>query len=94
MSSAPTIGQSAYFVVLCQGVRADGDPYWAYLQLSPLKVKLFKKAQESGSFQLEEYGEIIEWGVGEQVPSDIMQRMERDHHVNHDFEKELRQSLS
>ena len=75
-------------VVLCQGQRADGDHYWAYLKIAPLKVKAFKKAQAKGLFNLEDYGEIIEWGLGKAVPDEVKTRMEQEHGVNHDFQDE------
>lgn len=94
MSDKPTASQSAYFVVLCQGKRAEGDDYWAYLQIAPDKAKAFKQAQASGDLVLEEYGEIIEWGLAAQVPDEVKAHMEKEHGVNHGFEDALRQKIA
>lgn len=80
-------------MVLCQGKRDDGDDYWAYLQISPDKAKAFKQAQASGNLILEEFGEIIEWGIAPQVPDDVKTRMEKEHGVNHGFEDDLRRKI-
>lgn len=92
-SDTMTAAQSSYIVVLCQGKRADGDDYWAYLQLSPDRVKSFKAAQAAGSFQLEEYGQILKWGIGATVPQDVLLEMESEHGVNHAYERELKAAL-
>lgn len=90
----PAANQQFHMVVLCQGVRANGEPYWAYLQMQPLKAKAFRQAQASGELDLEDFGEIIEWGTGETVPADIYERMEREHRVSHDFEERLRAAVT
>lgn len=86
----PTASESSYMVLLCQGSRADGEPYWAYLQLSADRVKSFKAAYESGNIVLEEYGDIVKWGLGAHVPADIQAEMERDFGVNHDYQAQLK----
>ncbi len=83
----------AEFVILCQGALAGGQPYWAYLNVSAIKIKAFKKAQRSGAFNLEDYGTIVAWGHGADVPDDVKARMEKEHGVNHGFESEIRKKL-
>lgn len=76
----------SHLVLLLQGALADGGSYWAYLRMPAVKAKAFKQAQESGTLRLEEFGEVLEWGKGERVPPATMERMEREHGVNHRFE--------
>lgn len=85
--------QQFYMVVLCQGQMADGEPYWAYLQIAPSKAKAFKKAQKKGAFRLEDYGKVLQWGKGASVPQDVKQRMEAEG-ANHQFEEEARRILT
>ncbi|GEM_PF-3276482 len=92
--SSLTPQQPFHLVVLCQGQRGDGSPYWAYVQLAPTKAKAFKAAQAAGeAFDLEDFGEILAWGTDADVPADVQQRMEREHRVSHDFEQDLRNAV-
>ena len=72
---------------------ADGNPYWAYLKLSPVKAKAFKQAQAAGAFQLQDFGDILCWGVGESVPDETRERMEREELVCHSLDDELQRKL-
>ena len=38
--------------VLCQGMMADGSPYWAYVAIVPTRVKAFVKAYKQGTLRL------------------------------------------
>ncbi len=83
----------ADFVILCQGALASGEPYWAYVNVSAIRVKAFKKAQSKGAFNLEEYGTIVTWGQGACVPDDVKAQMEQDHGMNHAFEGEIKKKM-
>ncbi len=76
-------------VVLCHGVSAHNRPFWAYLCIKPSMAKLFKDACNSGAFNLEDYGTIIEYGEGDTVPPHVQRRMERYYGVNHCYESTL-----
>jgi len=76
-------------ILLCRGVGTDKKPFWAYMCIKPSMAESFKEARNKGVFQLENYGTIIELGEGDEVPSEIKQRMERDYGVNHHFEEDL-----
>ncbi len=76
-------------MMLCRGTDQDGDPFWAYVCVKPSRAKDFKEAQDRGNFQLEEYCTIMEAGGGYDVPPEVMERMERDYGVNHNFENDL-----
>ena len=65
----------ADIILLCRGKRENGNPFWAYLSLKPSKAKGFKEAQQRGNFYLEDYGTIIMWGEGSDVPENIKKDM-------------------
>jgi hypothetical protein len=76
-------------MVLCRGRDNCGNPCWAYMCVKPSMAKSFKDAREKGAFNLEEYGSIIEYGVGEEPPTEIKVRMERSYGMNHNYEDDL-----
>lgn len=80
-------------MVLCKGM-SNGKPFWAYVCIKPSMAKAFKEARERGSFNLEEYGTIIENGEGDKVPQDVERRMERDYGVKHDYEAQLLRAIA
>lgn len=82
---------SSHLVLLLQGLLANGQAYWAYLKLPAVRAKAFHEAKASGApVDPEAFGEIIAWGEGERVPPAIMERMEREHGVNHQLQQALR----
>jgi hypothetical protein len=76
-------------MILCYGTEEDGQPFWAYMCIKPSMAKSFKDARDRGAFSLEDYGTILEKGLGMEVPYETKQRMERDYGVNHNYEDEL-----
>jgi hypothetical protein len=70
-------------------MQASGEPYWAYLAVKPSRAKAFRDAIRSGQLQLQDYGEIICWGEGEDVPAEMRQKMEQEHRVNHTLQEEI-----
>lgn len=76
-------------MLLCYGTEEDGTPFWAYMCIKPSMAKAFKAARENGSFNLEDYGTILEKGEGMDVPDDVKERMEQDYGINHHYQDEL-----
>lgn len=76
-------------IILCRGRDGLNNPIWAYLCIKPSMAAIFKEARERGGIELADYGTILESGEGEDPPSNIMRRMERDYAVNHQFEQDL-----
>ncbi len=76
-------------VVLCKGKDKYKRDFWAYLCIKPSMAESFKKARDSGSMSLTDYGTILEAGEGIDVPSDIISMMERDYGVRNDYEDQL-----
>jgi hypothetical protein len=79
----------ATITVLCFGKHRDGKPFWAYMQVKPSMAKAFREARESGECDLEDYGTVVEWGEGQDVPPRIKVRMERNHGIRHNYEREI-----
>ncbi len=80
-------------MMLCHAQHPDGKPFWAYLCIRPSMAKAFADARASGMMDLSEYGTIIEWGEGAEVPADIQARMARDYGVRNDYEDQLAQAV-
>lgn len=92
--SAQSIADLASTItVLCQGYNRQGRRFWAYMQLKPSMAEAFHEAQESGCFALEDYGTVIAFGEGEEVPVEIQRHMEREFGVNHHYEDDLSRAL-
>ncbi len=76
--------------VLTQGKLADGRDYWAYVEMSPAKFTSFQKAKTQGGFTMQDFGEVVEWGEGAEVPEEVRARMEAENGVRHGLEAALR----
>ncbi|TVQ83091.1 MAG: hypothetical protein EA357_07035 [Micavibrio sp.] len=59
-------------------VLIDDQDYWAYLMVPAEKYDSFMEAQDKGSCNIKEYGEVIEWGPGTEAPPHILKRIEED----------------
>lgn len=75
-------------IVLCRGKTAAGKIFWAYMCIKPSMAKAFRDAG-LGTFNLEDFGTIIEYGEGEEVPEQVRSRMERYYGVDHHYETTL-----
>ena len=80
-------------ILLCHARHEDGSPFWAYLCIKPSMAKAFQEARDSGTMDIEEFGTVLEWGEGEEVPPETRAHMERDYAVKHDYEKQLLQAI-
>ena len=78
-------------VLLCRGKRENGNPFWAYLSIKPSKARAFKEAQARGSFYLEDFGKLLEWGEGEEVPADMKAELEAKYKQEYKQQQELAQ---
>lgn len=76
-------------VLLCRGKTTDNQDFWAYLCIKPSMAASFKEAQGKGNYNLEDFGTILESGIGALVPADVAARMERDYGVRHDYEEQM-----
>lgn len=81
-------------VLLCRGKDMYQRSFWAYMCIKPSMAEAFQKARTSGTFNLGEYGTILEAGEGTEVPKDIKERMSRDYDVKEDFEEQMQKSIA
>lgn len=98
-SFSPTTSDDSFadllstIIVFVKGGLAGGGRYWAYLAMKPSMALPFKQAQAAGRFDLEDFGTIIEWGKGDEPPTETIQRMQTQYAVDSDYEKKLLERL-
>ena len=80
-------------VILCRGKDKYKRNFWAYLCLKPSMAESFKKAYDSGTLNLVDYGTILEAGEGIDVPNDVKVMMQRDYGVRDDYEDQLLKAI-
>ena len=69
---------------------ANGKAFFAYIRLKPSEYMDYKMKLERGEPVNPNSYEILEYGWGENPPAHLMQRMEEQYGVDHDFEKNVR----
>ena len=80
--SEKIIAEKTVCILLVRGESPDGEPIYAYVAVRADKLESFMEAQKTGMFYPEDYGVIVESGVGE--PSDeIKKKMEEEYGFNH-----------
>ena len=81
--SEQIIAEKTVCVLLVRGESPDGDKIFAYMAVRADKLESFIAAQKSGTFYPEDYGIIIESGIGE--PSEeVKEKMTREYGFNHE----------
>jgi len=80
-------------VVLCQGRDKYNRNFWAYMCVKPSMAESFRKARESGTLHMGDYGTIIEAGEGSEPPEEVRARMERDYGVRQDYDEQLLRAI-
>lgn len=77
------IAEKTVCVLLVRGESLEGERIFAYMAVRADKLESFIEAQKSGTFYPEEYGIIIESGVGE-PSAEIREKMTKEYGFNHD----------
>lgn len=80
--SEKMIAEKTVCILLVRGESPDGDPIFAYVGVRADKLEAFMEAQKSGMFYPEDYGVIVESGVGEPAP-EVREKMEKEYGFNH-----------
>ena len=80
-------------LVCCKGQKPDGSHFWAYMCIKPSMALSFKEARDKGNFVLEDYGTIIEWGDGQEVPEDVKIRMIAEYGANSGYESQILKAI-
>jgi hypothetical protein len=77
------IAEKTVCVLLVRGESPAGEKMFAYMAVRADKLESFIEAQKSGTFYPEDYGVVIESGIGE--PSDeVKQKMTKEYGFNHE----------
>lgn len=59
------------------GKDSTGRDTWFFIRVDSLKTSLFKQKIKTGSLDLQDFGEILESGYGEEPPEYIFTHMEK-----------------
>ncbi len=77
------IAEKTVCILLVRGEDPDGESMYAYVAVRADKLEPFMEAQKNGTFYPEDYGVVVESGIGE--PSEeVRTRMETDYGFNHE----------
>ncbi len=77
------IAEKTVCVLLVRGENPEGERIFAYMGVRADKLESFIEAQKNGTFYPEDYGIVIESGVGE--PSEeVKQKMTKEYGFNHE----------
>ena len=77
------LAEKTVCVLLVRGEDPGGQPIFAYVGVRADKLQEFMDAQKKGLFYPEQYGVVIESGVGE-PSAEVRAKMERDYAFNHE----------
>ncbi len=77
------IAEKTVCVLLVRGENPDGERIFAYMAVRADRLESFIEAQKSGAFYPEDFGIVIESGLGE--PSEeIKEKMTKEYGFNHE----------
>lgn len=80
--SEQMLAEKTVCILLVRGENPDGEGIYAYVAVRADRLEEFMQAQKNGLFYPEDYGVIVESGIGE--PTDeIRQKMEKEYGFNH-----------
>ena len=84
--------QEIGFAVLIRG-ELKGEPFWAYASILPSRYEEFLNViQREEPYILTEYGEILEYKLGETEPTDeVKARIEETYGIDHGFEDQVKE---
>lgn len=85
--------QEAGIYFLSQGSLETGERYWAYILVPLDKVEPYQMASRTGDMDLQEFGTILQWGVGEEPPAETKAEMEKIYALQHNFSEKLVEEL-
>tara|TARA_B100001971_G_C17959739_1_gene416808 strand:+ start:91 stop:414 length:324 start_codon:yes stop_codon:yes gene_type:complete len=88
-----TINNEIGYIVLISGTDENSEDIWCYASIEPSKFKAFKEAEESGEFEVEEYGEVLFTGKGTTPPPEIEQKMRDEFGADDEFEDNVGQVI-
>lgn len=75
--------EKTHVMILVRGYNADAELQFAYVMVRlDALIKLESKMKNKENFNLEEYGHVIEWGMGN-PSTEIMQKMRDEYGFDH-----------
>ncbi len=80
-------------IVFVRGVSPDKKPIWAFAAIQSNLYAKFKIAEAKGTYDLSQFGSIIEHGQGIQPPEEVLQHMRSAYGASMDFEENLLDEL-
>ncbi|MBN67165.1 MAG: hypothetical protein CMM94_06340 [Rickettsiales bacterium] len=81
--SEKILAEKTVCVLLVRGESPDGERIFAYVAVRADKLEEFMKAQQTGTFYPEDYGVVVESGVGD-PSAEVRQKMETEYGFNHE----------
>lgn len=81
------------YITLIQAINEEDHPYWYYVSIAPSKYEAFKKAEEEGAYDINDYGEILYHGPGTEPPEDVVKMMQENYGTRDDFEEAFEQAI-
>lgn len=77
-------------LVLTRGILQNGNDFYAYVLIPENKYLEFVKAEQTGNYNLAEFGEVKKYFIGSQIPTkEVMKEMEKLYNAKPDFEKQV-----
>jgi hypothetical protein len=81
--SEQLIAEKTVCVLLMRGTNPAGERIYAYVAVRADRLQEFMVAKAQSSFVLEDYGLVVETGMGE-PSSEVQEKMQREYGFNHE----------
>lgn len=92
-----TVDQEMGYIEFIQATVRDEDgkekPHWYYVSIMPSKYEDFKAAQEQGSYDINDFGEVLYHGPGTEPSDEVKKTMEEAYGIRDDFEENLQEAV-
>lgn len=74
--------EKAQVLILIRGYNADKELQYAYVMVRLDALVKLEKSMKKSTFKIQDYGHVIEWGVGNPTP-EVMQKMKDEYGFDH-----------
>lgn len=85
------VAPEASFIVLTTGQDMDGQDFWAYVAVPYAQYDAYQLASSLEGFDLESYGTVLAYGLGDAPPENIRTEMQEKYQLDESFEEKLQQ---
>lgn len=84
----------SYVVLFDSGTTTDGKDFWLYIAVKSRKYKEFLHlATRRAIISYKDYGDILHYGFGQEVPEEIKQEMKKKYGSDERYEKWLKHDI-